>query len=129
MIQNKIELTKPYALSRVRFLRQFYSFAKERYIENSPYDLSNYSTILGLRGARQFRPEMFQAMINLQENNLAIDEGIRADPQVIVPPIPINENLPVDVPTIQEIPIRGDIERWKLNTKLFRDFKLAKSEL
>ena len=129
MISNKIELTKPYALSRVRFLRQFYSFAKERYEENSAFDLSDYETILGLKGAKQFKPAMFQAIINRQENNIAIDEGRRADPQVIVPPIAVDENLPEEVPIRQEIPVRGDIERWKLQTKLFKDFKMAKSEL
>ena len=129
MIPNKIELTKPYALSRVRFLRQFYSFAKERYIENSAYDLSEYETILGLNGAKQFKPAMFQAIINRQENNLAIEEGLRAVPQIIVPPIAVDENLPVEAPIRQEIPARGDIERWKLQTKLFKDFKMAKSEL
>ena len=61
-------------------MRQFYSFAKERYIENSVYDLSDYETILGLKGAKQFKPAMFQAIINRQENNLAIDEGRRANP-------------------------------------------------
>ena len=126
---NDIVLTKPYALSRVKFLRQFFSFAKDRYIENSVYNLSDYETILGLKAAKQFKPAMFQAIINRQENKMAIDEGHRADPQVIVPPIAVDENLPVETPIQQNIPVRGDIERWKLQTKLFKDFKMAKSEL
>ena len=129
MIPNNNELTKPYALSRVRFMRQIYSFAKERYIENSAYDLSDFETILGLKGAKQFKPAMFQAITNRQENNMAIDEGLRANPQIIVPPIAVDENLPVAAPIQQEIPARGDLERWKLQTKLFKDFKIAKSEL
>ena len=72
---------------------------------------------------------MFQAIIDGQENNLAIDEGRRANLQVIVPPIAVDENLPVAAPIQQEIPARGDLERWKLQTKLFKDFKIAKSEL
>ena len=52
---NDILLTKPYALSRVNFLRQFYSLAKERLIKNSPYNLSDdYETILGfLKASKQ----------------------------------------------------------------------------
>ena len=54
--------------------------------------ISDYETIIGLRAAKQFKPAMFQAIINRQENNMTIDEGRRADPQVIVPLIAVDEN-------------------------------------
>ena len=88
MIQpNDITLVKPYALNRVRFMRQFYNFAKDRSIKNSPNDLSDFKSILGLLGSKQFKPNMFRAILNLQENNMAIDNGLRADPREIIAPI------------------------------------------
>ena len=101
---NDITLVKPYALNRVRFMRQFYNFAKDRSIKNSPHDLSDFKSILGSMGSKQFKPNMFRAILNLQENNMAIDAGIRADPQVIIAPIPVDENLPVDIPVKTQIP-------------------------
>ena len=134
MIQpNDVTLVKPYALNRVRFMRQFYNFAEDRSIKNSPHNLSDYKSILGLLGSKQFKPNMFRAILNLQENNMAIDNGLRADPREIIAPIPVDENLPVDIPLKTQIPAQNaansTFERWKLTNKLAEDFKEAKTEL
>ena len=66
----------PYALNRVIFLRQFYNIAKDRRIENSINDLSEFQTILGPRTIKIFKPTMYQALVDLADNNMAISAGL-----------------------------------------------------
>ena len=130
MISNQKTLEKPYALNRVAFLRQFYNMASERAIKNSTYKLSKFQTILGTRAAKIFEPEMFAAITDLANNQLAIQEGLQQIPIVTVGPIPIDINLPREVPTNTDIPLaNAALDRWKLTNALYVDFNLAKSEL
>ena len=87
MIQNSISLEKPYALNRVAFLRQFYNIASDRAIKNSIHTLAKFQTILGTRAAKYFEPDMFTALNNLRDNEIAIQAGLTQIPPVIVNPI------------------------------------------
>ena len=129
MIQNSILLEKPYALNRMAFLRQFYNIASERAIKNSVHTLAKFQTILGIKAAKYFEPEMFTALCNLRDNETAIQEGLIQNPPLIVNPIPIDINLPKNVPTTTDIPAGAALERWKLTNALYVDFILARSEL
>ena len=68
---NDKTLTKPYCLTRIFFLQQFYTFAKERKIKRSTKNLSDFENILGLKGAKIFKIEMHNAMQAQKENNAA----------------------------------------------------------
>ena len=129
MIQNSILLEKPYALNRVAFLRQFYNIASERAIKNSIHTLAKFQTILGTRAAKYFEPDMFTALNDLRDNQIAIQAGLTQIPPVIVNPIPIDINLPKNVPTTTDIPGGAALERWKLTNALYVDFILARAEL
>jgi hypothetical protein len=61
-------LKNPSALKTVAFLRQFYNIASERAI-NITYKLAEFQTILGLKAAKYFQPDMFNAMTNLSNNH------------------------------------------------------------
>jgi len=130
MTSNDKFLTKPFCLSRVEFLRQFYSYAKNRKIKGSGKNLSDYTTILGNKGTKLFKPEVYAIMQLQEQNDLAIAAGLAANPVVIVPPIQRNENLPTDVPEIGDLPNTAvAIERWKIQEKISEDFDTAKSQL
>ena len=88
MTSNDKFLTKPYCLTRVDFLRQFYSYAKDRKIKGSGKNLSDYKSILGNKGIQLFKPETWANMQLQVQNDLAIAAGLVANPIVIVPPIP-----------------------------------------
>ena len=55
---NEKTLTKPYCLTRIDFLQQFYTFAKERAIKRSTKNLSDFENILGLKATKIFKPAM-----------------------------------------------------------------------
>ena len=130
MTSNDKFLTKPYCLTRVDFLRQFYSYAKDRKIKGSGKNLSDYKSILGNKGIQLFKPETWANMQLQVQNDLAIAAGLVANPIVIVPPIPLNQNLPIDPPVIGDIPNTAiAIERWKILEKISEDFELAKAHL
>ena len=130
MTSNDKFLTKPYCLSRVEFLRQFYSYAKDRKIKGTGKNLSDFTTILGNLGTKIFKPEVYVIMQLQEQNDLAIAAGLAANPVIIVPPIQRNENLPTDVPEIGDLPNTAvAIERWKIQEKISEDFDTAKSQL
>jgi len=130
MNSNDKLLTKPYCLSRVDFLRQFYAYAKDRKIKGSGKNLSDFKTILGNRGTKLFKTETWAAMQLQVQNDLAIAAGLAAIPVVIVPPIPNNENLPTDPPNIGDVPNTAvAIERWKIMERISEDFDTAKTQL
>ena len=64
---------------------------------------------------------------------MVIDAGNRADPRVIIAPIPVDGHLPVDVPSKTQIPAQNaansTFERWKLTNKLAEDFIEARAEM
>jgi hypothetical protein len=72
---------------------------------------------------------MFTALNNLRDNDLAIQAGLTQIPPVIVNPIPVDINLPKNVPTTTDIPGGAALERWKLTNALYVDFILARAEL
>ena len=90
MTSNDKVLTKPYCLSRVDFLRQFYAYAKDRKIKGSGKNLSDFKTIIGNKGTKLFKPNTWTAMQLQIQNDLDIAAGLVANPVIIVPPIPNN---------------------------------------
>ena len=125
---NDKTLTKPYCLTRIFFLQQFYTFAKERKIKRSTKNLSDFENILGLKGAKIFKIEMHNAMQAQKENNAAIAIGLEQVPPITVARIPVNANLPVELPTQQaDIPRTAvDIKRWEIVDEMLKDFDNAK---
>ena len=107
MIQNSISLEKQYALNIVAFLQQSYNIALDRAIKNSIHTLAKFQTILGIKAAKYFEPEMFTAMNNLIDNHTTIQAGLTQIPQIKINPIPIDINLPKNVPTTTAYTSRG----------------------
>ena len=60
---NNKPLEKPYCLHRVEFSKQLYSWANDRAINGSLNNFSEYVTILDNKGMKQFKPEMWQALL------------------------------------------------------------------
>ena len=132
MIQtNEISFTKPYCLTRVPYLQQFYTFAKEREIKRSGGNLSDFKTILGPKAIKLFKPDMHEAILDLENNVREIQAGLNAIPPVAIENIPINPNLPQDPPVKQQgIPQTSlAIKQWEIKDEIYIDFKNAKLEL
>jgi hypothetical protein len=125
---NDKTLTKPYCLTRIEFLQQFYTFAKERKIKRSTKNLSDFANILGLSATKVFKIEMYNAMQALQDNNRAIAIGLEQVPPIVIANIPVNANLPVALPVQQaDIPRNAvDIKRWEILDEMLTDFDSAK---
>ena len=126
---NQMTLKKPYGLYRNRFLSQLYTEAFERKIINSQTDLTSYKTILSPKAIELFKPDMWQALEDRRINLIAIEEGANRDPPLIVAPIEVNVNLPIDPPTHTPIPAQpNQIPIWKIKAAITNDFIAAKTE-
>jgi len=128
---NTKTLQKPYGLYRTQFLTQIFSEAFERKIINTTSNLTDYSTILGPRSIKLFKPEMWEALEDLRRNREAIAIGLAENPPVIVAPIIVNENLPIAPPTHTDLQLNAtanQIAVWKIKAEITNDFLKAKSE-
>jgi len=128
---NDKSLQKPYCLTRIEFLQQFYTLAKERKIKRSIKNLSDFNNILGLKAAKIFKIEMYNAMQALQANNEAIAIGLEQIPPIIIANIPVDPNLPAELPEQQQdIPANAvAIKRWEIIDEMRTDFDNAKMML
>jgi hypothetical protein len=128
---NDKSLQKPYCLTRIDFLQQFYTLAKERKIKRSIKNLSDFNNILGLKAAKIFKIEMYNAMQALQANNEAIAIGLEQIPPIIIANIPVDPNLPAELPEQQQdIPANAvAIKRWEIIDEMRTDFDNAKMTL
>ena len=128
---NEKALTVPYCLSRIEFLRQLHAYAKERSIKGTKRNLSDFKTIIGNKGIKLFKSDMWTAMQLQQENVLAIAAGLAENPPRIVPQIEVNPILPREPPTMDDaIPNTiVAIERHKIEEKIYEDFQAAKKDL
>jgi hypothetical protein len=128
---NTKTLQKPYGLYRIQFLTQVFTEAFERKIINTTTNLTDYSTILGPRSIKIFKPEMWEALEDLRRNREAIAIGLAENPPVIVAPIIANENLPIAPPTHTDLQLNAtanQIAVWKIKAEITNDFLKAKSE-
>ena len=128
---NVTTLEKPYCLTRIKFLQQFYTLAKERKIKRSTKNLSDFENILGVKAAKIFKIEMYNAIQELEANTQAINAGLEQVPPVIIANIPINPYLPVVLPEQpQDIPNNAvAIKRWEIIDELLNDFDNARTML
>ena len=128
---NVTTLEKPYCLTRIKFLQQFYTLAKERKIKRSTKNLSDFENILGVKAAKIFKIEMHNAIQELEANTQAINAGLEQVPPVIIANIPINPYLPVVLPEQpQDIPNNAvAIKRWEIIDELLNDFDNARTML
>ena len=128
---NDKSLQKPYCLTRIDFLQQFYTFAKERKIKRSTKNLSDYANILGRKAAKIFKPDMYNAIQNLETNILEVEAGLEQIPPIIIANIPVDPNLPIELPEQQQdIPNNAvAIKRWEIIDELRTDFDNAKMML
>jgi hypothetical protein len=131
MISNEKTLQQPYCFKKIDFLQQFYTFEKERKIKRSTKNLSHFANILGTKAARIFKLEMYNAIQELEANTQAINAGLEQIPPIIIANIPINPNLPVELPDQQQdIPNNAvAIKRWEIIDELRTDFDNAKTIL
>jgi hypothetical protein len=125
---NKKTLQQPYCITRIDFLQQFYTFAKERKIKRSTRNLSDFAGIISTKAAKIFKLEMYNAIQNLEANTQAINAGLEQIPPIIIANIPINPNLPVEQPDQQQdIPNNSvAIKRWETIDEMRSDFDNAK---
>ena len=127
---NTKPLELPYGLYRVGYLRQFVADAEQRMIQWTGKPYSKFNGVFGQRGLEIFQPECFAAVEALRLNLDAIAAGLIMNPPVIVPPIPINPNLPLAPPEHEPMPINANaLARWKYTSQTATDFTLATREL
>jgi len=131
MISNEKALVQPYCLTRIDFLQQFYTIAKERKIKRSTKNLSDFAGIIGTKAAKIFKLDMYNAIQDLEANTQAINAGLEQIPPIIIAEIPTNPNLPVELPDQQQdIPNNAvAIKRWEIIDELRSDFDNAKMML
>jgi hypothetical protein len=131
MISNEKTLLQPYCLTRIEFLQQFYTIAKERKIKRSTKNLSDFAGIIGTKAAKIFKLDMYNAIQDLEANSQAINAGLEQSPPVIIANIPTNPNLPVELPEQQQdIPNTAvAIKRWEIIDEMRSDFDNAKMML
>ena len=131
MISNEKTLQKPYCLTRIDFLQQFYTIAKERKIKRSTKNLSDFAGIISTKAAKIFKLDMYNAIQDLEANTQAINAGLEQIPPIIIANIPTNPNLPVELPDQQQdIPNNAvAIKRWEIIDEMRSDFDNAKMML
>ena len=128
---NEKTLQQPYCINRIDFLQQFYTLAKERKIKRSTNNLSDFAGIIGIKAAKIFKLDMYNAIQDLKANTLAINAGLEQIPPIIIANIPTNPNLPVELPDQQQdIPNNAvAIKRWEIIDEMRSDFDNAKMVL
>ena len=110
----------PYGLYRVEYLRQFVSEAEERFTQWTGNPVKVY---------RNLRPER-NGSTSTRLNLDAVAAGLLMNPPVIVPPIPVDPDLPLEPPTHEPVPSNASaLARWKYTSQTASDFTLATKEL